>query len=51
MNSRKELLLKEIEQLSAKLTAAQLKEIIEELKNHRATYTNAGSLCSQLQRK
>ncbi len=50
MNNSKDIL-KEIERLSTKLNAAQLKIIIEELKNHRATYTNVGSLCSQLLRK
>lgn len=51
MNNSKDIL-KEIERLSTKLNAAQLKIIIEELlKNHRATDTNVGILCSQLLRK
>lgn len=50
MNNTKDIL-KEIERLSTKLNAAQLKIIIEKLKNHRATDTNVEILCSQLLRK
>lgn len=50
MNNSKDIL-KEIERLSTKLNAAQLKIIIEKFKNHRATDTNVEILCSQLLRK